>query len=144
PNGAGKSTLIKAMLGLIHKDSGTIKIAGEDVDQDRKKIAYVPQRSHIDWDFPITVKDTVLLETYPKLGLFRRQKKQEKEQDMKCLEKVRIKNYDEKQISELSGGQQQRVFLARALAQESELFFLDEPIVRIDVSNEEMMIRILK
>lgn len=144
PNGAGKSTLIKAMLGLIHKDSGTIKIAGEDVDQVRKKIAYVPQRSHIDWDFPITVKDTVLLGTYPKLGLFRRPKKQDKERAMECLEKVGMKNYAEKQIGELSGGQQQRVFLARALAQESEFFFLDEPFVGIDVSSEEMMIRILK
>lgn len=144
PNGAGKSTLIKAMLGLIHKDSGTIKIAGEDVDQVRKKIAYVPQRSHIDWDFPITVKDTVLLGTYPKLGLFRRPKKEDKERAMECLEKVGMTDYAHKQIGELSGGQQQRVFLARALAQESEFFFLDEPFVGIDVSSEEMMIRILK
>src|SRR5699024_10018556 len=100
PNGSGKSTLIKAMLGLIHKDSMTIKIAGEDVDQVRKKIAYVPQRSHIDWDFPITVKDTVLLGTYPKLGLFRRPKKEDKERAMECLEKVGMTDYAHKQIGE--------------------------------------------
>src|SRR5699024_3488388 len=98
PNGAGNSTLIKAMLSLIQKDSRTIKTAGEDVDQVRKKIAYVPQHSHIDWDFPITVKDTVLLGTYSKLGLFRRPKKQDRERAMECLEKVGMKNYAEKQI----------------------------------------------
>lgn len=144
PNGAGKSTLMKAMLGLIPRDKGEIEICGKTVKEMRKRIAYVPQRSNIDWDFPITVIDTVLLGTYPKLGVFHRPKKAEKELAYECLEKVGMQEFSKKQIGELSGGQQQRVFLARALAQKAEMFFLDEPFVGIDVSSEEMIIQILK
>jgi len=144
PNGSGKSTLMKAMLGLIPKDKGSIQIDDRSLDTVRKKIAYVPQRSNIDWDFPIIVKDTVLLGTYPKLGLFKRPSRTDKEYAMHCLEQVGMQDFAKNQIGELSGGQQQRVFLARALAQKAEFFFLDEPFVGIDASSEEVIIRILK
>ena len=114
------------------------------LNQIRKDIGYKPQHSNIDWDFPIIVKDTVLLGTYPKLGLFKRPTKKEKDWAMECLVKVGMENFADRQIGELSGGQQQRVFLARALAQEAECFFLDEPFVGIDVSSEEVIINILR
>ncbi|MBO1004878.1 metal ABC transporter ATP-binding protein [Pseudogracilibacillus auburnensis] len=144
PNGAGKSTMMKAALGLIPKDSGTVVICDQPIHNLRKKIAYVPQRSNIDWDFPIIVKDTVLLGTFPNLGLFKRPKKEEKELAAQCLEKVGMQEFSNRQIAELSGGQQQRVFLARALAQKADFFFLDEPFVGIDVASEEIIINILK
>lgn len=144
PNGAGKSTLMKAMLGLIHKDSGDVKIGTKSIDEMRKNIAYVPQRSNIDWNFPIVVLDTVLIGTYPKLGLIRRPRKADKEWAMECLKKVGMEDFAKRQIGELSGGQQQRVFLARALAQKADYFFLDEPFVGIDVSSEEVIINILQ
>ncbi|MCM3111213.1 metal ABC transporter ATP-binding protein [Lederbergia lenta] len=144
PNGAGKSTMMKAMLGLIPRDKGEVEVDGKPIAEVRKKIAYVPQRSNIDWDFPIVVKDTVLLGTYPKLGILRRPKKEDKEWAMECLTKVGMGKYANSQIGELSGGQQQRVFLARSLAQKADCFFLDEPFVGIDVSSEEVIIKILK
>lgn len=144
PNGAGKSTLMKAVLGLIPKDKGDILFYGKSIKTIQKKIAYVPQRNDIDWDFPITVHDTVLLGTYPSLGLFRRPKRQEKQFALECLQQVGMEDFSERQIGELSGGQQQRVFLARALAQKAELFFLDEPFVGIDAASEKMIINILK
>ncbi|MFS0644901.1 metal ABC transporter ATP-binding protein [Siminovitchia sp. 179-K 8D1 HS] len=144
PNGAGKSTMMKAALGLIPKDSGQVSIGGKPLDEMRRLIAYVPQRSNIDWDFPIVVKDTVLLGTYPKLGLFHRPKKEDREWALACLEKVGMEQFANSQIGELSGGQQQRVFLARSLAQRAKYFFMDEPFVGIDVSSEEVIINILK
>lgn len=144
PNGAGKSTLMKAMLGLIPRDTGEIRIGNGTLKKVRKKIAYVPQRSNIDWDFPIVVKDAVLLGTFPKLPLFRRPSKQDKTWALECLDKVGMANYKLHQIGELSGGQQQRVFLARALAQNAEYFFLDEPFVGIDAASEKVIIQILK
>lgn len=144
PNGAGKSTLIKAILGLIPIDKGTIELNGEPTKMMRKKIAYVPQRSNIDWDFPILVKDTVLLGTYPNLGLFHRPTKKDKDLAIECLVKVGMAEYANNQIGQLSGGQQQRVFVARALAQNAQYFFLDEPFVGIDVSSEEIIMNILR
>ncbi|MGI8316978.1 metal ABC transporter ATP-binding protein [Halobacillus mangrovi] len=144
PNGAGKSTFLKAMLNLIPRDKGEVKVLGKTVKEVRKKIAYVPQRNDIDWDFPITVLDAVLLGTYPSLKLFRRPKKKDKEWAMECLKRVGMEDFSKRQIGELSGGQQQRVFLARALAQKAELFFLDEPFVGVDVSSEETIVKILK
>lgn len=144
PNGAGKSTLLKAILNLIPKDSGEIDILGSKLKEIRKQIAYVPQRSAIDWDFPIRVKETVLIGTYPSISLLKRPGKKEKELALKCLEKVDMLAFQDRQIGELSGGQQQRVFLARALAQQADLFLLDEPFVGIDVASEEVIVRILK
>lgn len=122
PNGAGKSTFLKAMLNLIPKDKGAIKVLGKPIREVRKSIAYVPQRNDIDWDFPITVHDAVLIGTYPHLKLFRRPKKKDKEWAMECLQRVGMQEFSKRQIGELSGGQQQRVFLARALAQKADLF----------------------
>jgi manganese transport system ATP-binding protein len=144
PNGAGKSTFLKSILNLIPRDKGDVRILGETVKDVRKKIAYVPQRNDIDWDFPITVLDAVLLGTYPGLKMFRRPKKKEKELAFECLKRVGMEDYSNRQIGELSGGQQQRVFLARALAQEAEIFLLDEPFVGVDVSSEETIVKILK
>lgn len=144
PNGAGKSTLLKAMLELIDRDKGQIEILGKPIKEVRKEIAYVPQRSETDWTFPITVLDTVLLGTYPRLGLFHRPKKRQKDLAFACLEKVGMEAYSSRQIGELSGGQQQRVFIARALAQEASLFCLDEPFVAIDVTSEEIIVNILQ
>lgn len=144
PNGAGKSTLMKASLGLVPKDRGQVRMDGRPIRTMRQHVAYVPQRNDIDWDFPITVFDTVLLGTYPKLGLFHRPKKRDRARAYECLQRVGLENYAKRQIGQLSGGQQQRVFLARALAQDAQLFFLDEPFVGIDASSEETMIRILQ
>lgn len=144
PNGAGKSTLLKALLNLVPIDQGSIEILGGALKGNRKKIAYVPQRSEFDWDFPIHVLDTVLIGTYPNLKFLKRPKKKEKEWAYACLEKVGMEKFADRQIGELSGGQQQRVFLARALAQKADLFFLDEPFVGIDVASEETIIHLLK
>lgn len=144
PNGAGKSTLLKAMLGLIQKDHGEVKFGSKSIEEMRKKIAYVPQRSNIDWNFPIIVRDTVLLGTYPKIGLLHRPKKEDKALAMDCLRQVGMEDFAKRQIGELSGGQQQRVFLARALAQKADYFFLDEPFVGIDVASEKVIIDILR
>lgn len=144
PNGAGKSTLMKSLLELIPRDHGEVRILGGSVKEARTRIAYVPQRSEIDMTFPITVIDTVLLGTYPKLGLLKRPRRQHKELAYHCLEKVGMEDFGSRQIGELSGGQQQRVFLARALAQEAELFCLDEPFVGVDAASEETIVAILK
>ena len=118
----GSPLCLKSLLNLIPKDKGEITILGSTLKEVRKRIAYVPQRSTIDWDFPITVKDTVLIGTYPTVGLLKRPGRKEKELALKCLEKVDMFEFQNRQIGELSGGQQQRVFLARALAQQADLF----------------------
>ena len=122
----------------------TSLLAGKSLKVMRKKIAYVPQRAAIDWDFPIVVLDAVLLGTFPGLGILRRPKKADREWAYECLKKVGMEDFSKRQIGELSGGQQQRVFLARALAQKADYFFLDEPLVGIDVSSEELIVNILK
>lgn len=144
PSGSGKSTLFKATLGLIPIDSGTIKIAGQKLDDVRTDVAYIPQRIEIDWDFPILVKDAVLLGTYPKLGLFQRPQAIDKKQAMQSLERVGMRGYADSHIGELSGGQQQRIFIARLLAQDAEYLFLDEPFVGVDILSENIIIALLK
>ena len=144
PNGAGKSTLITAILGLIPIDSGNVEIYGQTLDRMRKRIAYVPQRANIDWNFPIIVKKTVLLGTYPLLGILRRPKRRHKEWAMECLRKVGMEHHADRQIGELSGGEQQRVFVARSLAQKADCYFLDEPFIGIDVTSENIIINILR
>ena len=144
PNGAGKSTLFKAMLGLVEMDNGSVTVEGQPVEEKRKKVVYVPQKNDVDWQFPATVFDIVLMGRYPHKGVFQKLDKKDKQIAMHALEEVGMTQFKERQIGELSGGQQQRVFLARALCQESDIFFLDEPFVGVDVTTEEKIIQILK
>lgn len=144
PNGAGKSTFIKALLEVVSKSNGTVKIDNDDISKHKKNIAYVPQKSEVDLTFPITVKETVLTGTFPNLGLFQRPGKKQQEIAKRAMELVDIVDLKNKQISNLSGGQLQRVFIARALAQESNIYFLDEPFVGIDLVSERIIVNILK
>lgn len=144
PNGAGKSTLMKTILGLIPSCKGKITVQGKRVDAIRKHIAYVPQRNDFDMDFPVSVEDVVLMGRYPHLTWYGRPKKKDREIAKSCLQQVGMYDFHKRQIGELSGGQQQRVFLARALAQQADFFFLDEPFAGIDVTSERIIIDILK
>ncbi len=143
PNGAGKSTLIKAAMGLMPLNSGWVKVFGEPVKKNLKRVGYVPQRESVDWDFPVSVMDVVLMGRYGKLGLLKRPSKIDHDNARECLEKVKMLPYANRQISNLSGGQQQRVFLARALAQESDLYFMDEPFSGVDAATEAAIIDLL-
>jgi manganese/zinc/iron transport system ATP- binding protein len=144
PNGAGKSTLIKAVLGLVPMASGHVEIFGQPVAQVRKRIGYVPQRESVDWDFPVSVLDVVLMGTYGQLGWIRRPGKRERDRARECLEKVGLAHYERQQIGQLSGGQQQRVFLARALAQQADIYFMDEPMAGVDAATERMIFQVLR
>src|SRR5690554_560666 len=144
PNGAGKSTLIKAIMGLVDYNSGYVKIFDQDLDKTRKRISYVPQRESVDWDFPSSALDIVMMGTYHKLGLFRRPGKKERALALSCLEKVNMAPFADRQISELSGGQQQRIFIARALAQEADIYFMDKPFAGVDISTEKAIVYLLK
>lgn len=144
PNGAGKSTLLKTIMGLVPSDSGYIKFFGKDLDDVRKDVSYVPQKESVDWDFPISVLDVVVMGRYAQLGLFQRPKKYDKEKALACLCKVGMESLANRQIAQLSGGQQQRVFLARALAQEAKLYMMDEPFAGIDAATEKIIINLLK
>jgi manganese/zinc/iron transport system ATP- binding protein len=144
PNGAGKSTLIKAALGLVPMASGRVQVFGQPVAQVRRRIGYVPQRESVDWDFPVSVLDVVLMGTYGKLGWIRRPAAAERSWARQCLEKVGLSSYERQQIGQLSGGQQQRVFLARALAQKADLYFMDEPMAGVDAATERMIFQVLR
>lgn len=144
PNGAGKSTLIKACLDLIPKTSGWARIYGRDYQKNRHLVAYVPQRESVDWDFPVSALDVVAMGTYRRLGWIRRVGKRERATAMECLEKVGIGHLAGRQISHLSGGQQQRVFLARALAQDAKVYFMDEPFAAVDAATEQAIVDVLK
>lgn len=144
PNGAGKSTLLKGILGLLRPVAGEIRIFGEPIDRVRKRIAYVPQRSSVRWDFPTTAADVVLMGRYAQIGLFRRPKKEDLRRVAESMEEMRLTELADRQISELSGGQQQRVFLARALASDAELFILDEPLAGVDDVTEHIIINRFK
>jgi manganese/zinc/iron transport system ATP- binding protein len=144
PNGAGKSTLIKAVLGLIPMASGNVQVFGQPVSAVRKLIGYVPQRESVDWDFPVSVLDVVLMGTYGQLGWIRRPGKAERQWAHECLEKVGLAGYERQQIGQLSGGQQQRVFLARALAQKADIYFMDEPMAGVDAATERMIFDVLR
>jgi manganese/zinc/iron transport system ATP- binding protein len=143
PNGAGKSTLIKAVLGLVPMASGSVQVLGQPVGRMRRRIGYVPQRESVDWDFPVNVLDVVLMGTYGRLGWFWRPGKAERAWAQQCLEKVGLASYARQQIGQLSGGQQQRVFLARALAQRAEIYFMDEPMAGVDAATERMIFEVL-
>jgi manganese/zinc/iron transport system ATP- binding protein len=146
PNGAGKTTLIKAMLGLLKPVTGAVRFldGNDDIRTLKNRIGYVPQSGSVDWDFPATVQDVVLMGCYGKLGWIRRPGKPDVELAKQMLAKVGMQEYASRQISHLSGGQQQRVFLARALAQEAEVYFMDEPFKGVDAQTERAIVALLK
>lgn len=142
PNGAGKSTFLKCALGLIKPLSGKIEFLGSPLNKVRRKVAYVPQRTSVDWDFPITVFDVVLMGRFGKLGVFKRPKAADREAAKRMIEMVGLTPLMHRQISQLSGGQQQRLFIARALMQDAEVYLMDEPFAGIDVGTEKTLIGI--
>lgn len=144
PNGAGKSTLIKTAFGLVPRLSGWVKFFDKSYGEVRKKVAYVPQREAVDWDFPATVFDVALMGRYGHLGWFRRPGAIDKEKTLEALDKVGMLKFKDRHISDLSGGQQQRVFLARALAQDADMYFLDEPFSGIDAATEKAIVKLLR
>ena len=144
PNGAGKSTLIKACMGLLPCSSGWVNAFGRPVAQSLGRVGYVPQRESVDWDFPVSVMDVVLMGRYGRIGLFKRPSAEDRRMARECLEQVQMLPFADRQISNLSGGQQQRVFLARALAQESDLYFMDEPFTGVDAATESAIISLLQ
>ena len=144
PNGAGKSTLLKAIMGLLPLSSGYVEIMGKKLDDVRKKISYVPQRESVDWEFPASVMDVVLMGLYSSKGMFRRISRADKEKAKHALEKVKMLPFAKRQIAQLSGGQQQRVFLARALAQDADIYLMDEPFAGVDAASESAIFKILE
>lgn len=144
PNGAGKSTLIKSVMGLVPSSDGWVKVFGADIKSNIFRVGYVPQRESVDWDFPVSVTDVVLMGCYGRLGLIRRPSREEKEKARAALKKVGLEAYAKRQIANLSGGQQQRVFLARALAQESDLYLMDEPFAGVDAATEAAIVELLR
>ena len=144
PNGAGKSTLIKAVLDLIAPAAGHVTIFGRAYREQRRLVGYVPQRTSVDWDFPATVVDVVTMGLYGRLGWIRRPGRRERDEAMNSLEQVGMAAHAHRQISQLSGGQQQRVFLARALVQDAQLYFMDEPFAGVDATTERAIIVLLK
>ncbi|MDG1182435.1 MAG: metal ABC transporter ATP-binding protein [Tateyamaria sp.] len=144
PNGAGKSTLLKAALGVIPRLSGDVHVFGRPIEQARERIAYVPQRASVDWDFPTTVIDVVQMGLYRQVGLLGRLSGQMKTRALNCLERVGMVDFAQRQIGQLSGGQQQRVFLARALAQDADLYLLDEPFAGVDAATERAIVDVLQ
>ncbi len=144
PNGAGKSTLLKGILGLLPFDTGEVKIFGKDIEDSRKRISYIPQREQFDWDFPICVEDVVMMGRYAHLPIVGFPKYGDRKIVEEVLKKIEMDKYSKRQIRQLSGGQQQRVFLARALAQESDIYFLDEPFVGVDAKTEKAIFSLMK
>ncbi|HUG16173.1 MAG TPA: metal ABC transporter ATP-binding protein [Thermomicrobiales bacterium] len=144
PNGAGKSTLIKAILNLVPATSGTISIYGKPYAAQRHLVGYVPQRGSVDWDFPTNALDVVQMGLYGQIGWIRRPGSRERRIALECLDKVGMVDYASRQISQLSGGQQQRVFLARALAQDAQIYFMDEPFAGVDATTEKAIIDVLR
>ena len=144
PNGAGKSTLFKVILGLIEPHAGVVKIFGKDISENRKRMAYVPQKDEVDWTFPATVKDVVLMGRYPAKTIWQRMDANDHQKADEAMAELSILDLSSRQIGTLSGGQQQRVFLARALCQEADILLLDEPFVGVDITTEEHIIRVLR
>ncbi|QJQ94302.1 MULTISPECIES: metal ABC transporter ATP-binding protein [Halomonadaceae] len=144
PNGAGKSTLIKSVLGLVPSVAGRVTLFGRPYRAQRRRVGYVPQRSSVDWDFPTTALDVVTMGLYGRLGWFRRPGRRERREAMQALELVGMQDFAQRQISQLSGGQQQRVFLARALVQQADIYFLDEPMAGVDATTERAIVEILR
>ncbi len=143
PNGAGKSTLIKAILGLLRPVAGEVFVFGEPYKKQRQVVGYVPQRTSVDWDFPASVLDVVMMGLYGRLGWIKRPGKAEKDMALEALHKMGMAEFAGRQISQLSGGQQQRTFLARALVQDALVYFMDEPLQGVDIHTEKAVIRLL-
>lgn len=144
PNGAGKSTLIKTCLGIVPKVTGEALFFGEPLARVRGRVAYMPQRASVDWDFPATALDVVTMGLYRELGLFRLAGRRQRAKAMECLSRVGLADFASRQIGQLSGGQQQRVFLARALAQDADLYIMDEPFAGVDAATEQAIVEVLK
>ncbi len=144
PNGAGKSTFIKACLGLVPRATGAVEFWGMPFRKARSRVGYMPQRETVDWDFPVTALDVACMGRYRKIGWCRPVSRAHREAARACLDRVGMADYADRQISQLSGGQQQRVFLARALAQEAELYFMDEPFAGVDASTERAIVGVLR
>ena len=142
PNGAGKSTLLKAMMEIVKPLSGCMEFWGKPLKKVRSKIAYVPQRSSVDWDFPITAYDLVLMGRFGKLGLFKWSSLADREAARKAMDLLGMDSFAKRQISQLSGGQQQRLFLARALLQEADMLLMDEPFAGVDMATEKVIISV--
>ena len=143
PNGAGKSTMILAIMNLVPKASGWVRIYGKPYEEMRRIVGYVPQRESVDWDFPLSALEVVTMGRFGHVGWIRRPSKQDKQLAHEALEKVGMGEYAHRQISQLSGGQQQRVFLARALAQDAKVYLMDEPFAGVDAATERAIIDIL-
>lgn len=143
PNGAGKSTLLRAALGLVPLAGGYVRFLGRPLDAVRRRIGYVPQRETVDWDFPVSVMDVVLMGTYARIGWLRRPGAAERRLARDCLARVGLSDLGDRQIGRLSGGQQQRVFVARALAQQADVYLLDEPMAGVDARSQEQIFRVL-
>lgn len=144
PNGAGKSTLIKGILGLKDRLSGKVMIMGKYINEAKKHIAYIPQASSVNWDFPTTVLDVVLMGRYVHLGWFKNPRKKDKKIAMEALERMGMVEFKDRQISMLSGGQRQRVFIARAIAQDADIYIMDEPLAGVDKVTEKVIIDFLR
>ena len=144
PNGAGKSTLIKAALDLVPRASGVVRVFGEPYRRQRSRVAYVPQRSSVDWDFPVSARDVVVMGLYRKIGWCRPVTRKYREAALAALDRVGMAAYARRQISQLSGGQQQRVFLARALVQDADLYLMDEPFAGVDAATERAIVDVLR
>ena len=144
PNGAGKTTMIKSILGLIKPAAGQILVYGKTYEEQRHLVGYVPQRGSVDWDFPTSVLDVVMMGRYGALGWLKRPGTSERAAALDALDKVGMKSFAERQISQLSGGQQQRVFLARALVQDAQLYFMDEPFQGVDATTERAIVTLLQ
>jgi manganese/zinc/iron transport system ATP- binding protein len=144
PNGAGKTTLIKSILGLVKTAAGQVQIYGEPYEEQRQLVGYVPQRGSVDWDFPTNALDVVTMGLYGRLGWVRRPRREDQELALESLRKVGMADFAHRQISQLSGGQQQRVFLARALVQDAQVYFMDEPFAGVDATTERAIIALLR
>jgi len=144
PNGAGKSTLIQAIMGLVRPTAGHVFVHGRPYAEQRHRVGYVPQRTSVDWDFPTTVADVVTMGLYGRLGWLRRPGRAERRQADAALEQVGMLEYRDRQIAQLSGGQQQRTFLARALVQDADVYFLDEPMAGVDATSEQAILSVLR
>jgi manganese/zinc/iron transport system ATP- binding protein len=144
PNGAGKSTLLKTVVDMVPRVSGQVLIFGQPYRQTRRRLAYVPQRESVDWDFPATALDVVLMGTYGQLGWFKRIGKAERERALAALAQMEIDHLANRQISQLSGGQQQRTFLARALVQQADLYLMDEPFAAVDAATEKAIVHLMR